>query len=87
MCAPDRIERPTTSTSSCSAASAIISGRLAQPGVDDLEPLVAQAAGEDLRAAVVAVEAGLGDEDADRRVVAHAAPILTVDQSSGAGRD
>ena len=26
MCAPDRIDMPTTSTSSCSAASAIISG-------------------------------------------------------------
>ena len=43
-------------------------GRLAEARVDDLEALVAQAAGEDLRAAVVAVEAGLGDQDLDRAV-------------------
>ena len=43
-------------------------GRLAQAGVDDLEALVAQAAGEHLGAAVVAVEAGLGDEHLDRSV-------------------
>ena len=42
--------------------------RLAEARVDDLEALVAQAAGEDLRAAVVAVEAGLGDQDLDRAV-------------------
>ena len=40
--------------------------RLAQAGVDDLEAFVAEAAGEHLGAAVVAVEAGLGDEDLDR---------------------
>ena len=40
--------------------------RLAQAGVDDLEALVAQAAREHLRATVVAVEAGLGDEHLDR---------------------
>src|SRR5258706_1501410 len=38
-------------------------GGLAEAGVDDLEALVAQASGEDLRAAVVAVEPGLRDED------------------------
>ena len=43
-------------------------GRLAKAGVDDLEALVAQAPGEDLRAAVVAVEAGLRDEHLDRSV-------------------
>ena len=48
---------------------------LPQAGVDDLEPLVAEAASEDLRAAVVPVETRLGDEDADRRV-GHAGPIL-----------
>ena len=41
-------------------------GRLAQARVDDLEALVAQAAGEHLRAAIVAVEAGLRDQDLDR---------------------
>ena len=43
-------------------------GRLAEAGVDDLEALVAQAAGEHLRAAIVAVEPGLGDEHLDRPV-------------------
>ena len=42
--------------------------RLAQARVDDLEALVAQAAREHLGAPVVAVEAGLGDEDLDRSV-------------------
>jgi len=44
-------------------------GRLAKPRVDDLEALVAETAGEDLCAAVVAIEPGLGDEDLDRPVV------------------
>ena len=43
-------------------------GCLAEAGVDDLEPLVAEAPREDLRAAIVAVEAGLGDQDLDRAV-------------------
>ena len=43
-------------------------GRLAQAGVDDLEAFVAQAAGEHLRATIVAIEAGLGDEDLDRAI-------------------
>ena len=43
-------------------------GRLVQAGVDDLDAGVAQRAGHDLRPAVVPVEAGFGDHDADRRV-------------------
>jgi hypothetical protein len=39
-------------------------GCLMQPGVDDLVPGVAQRSGDHLGAAVVAVEARLGDEDA-----------------------
>ena len=65
MWAPDRIERPTTSTSSCTAAVAIISGRLVQPGVDHLHPGVAQRGGHHLGAAVVPVEPRLGHEHAD----------------------
>ena len=38
---------------------------LVQAGVDDLHAGVAQRPGDDLCAAVVAVEAGLGDDDAD----------------------
>ena len=41
-------------------------GRLVQPGVDHLHAGVAQRGGHHLGAAVVAVEAGLGDQDADR---------------------
>jgi len=40
--------------------------RLPQAGVDDVHPGVAQGAGHDLDAAVVAVEADLGEHDADR---------------------
>ena len=43
-------------------------GRLAEARVDDLEALVAEAAREHLGAAVVAVEAGLGDEHLERSV-------------------
>ena len=39
--------------------------RLVQAGVDHLHAGVAQGAGDDLGAAVVPVEAGLGDDDAD----------------------
>ena len=39
-------------------------GRLAQTGVDDLGASVAQRQGDDLGADVVAVEAGLGDQNA-----------------------
>ena len=41
-------------------------GRLVQPGVDDLDAGVTQRSRDDLGAAVVPVEAGLGDHDADR---------------------
>ena len=40
-------------------------GRLPQAGVDDVHAGVAQGAGDDLDAAVVAVEADLGEDDAD----------------------
>lgn len=39
--------------------------RLAQAGVDDLHPMVAQRAGDDLDASVMTIEAGLGHEDPD----------------------
>ncbi len=67
MCAPLRIDRPTTSTSSWIAALAIISGRLVEAGVDDLHPGIAQRRRDDLGTAVVTVESGLGDEHANRR--------------------
>ena len=40
-------------------------GGLAEAGVDDFHAGVAEGAGDDFGAAVVAVEAGFGDEDAD----------------------
>ena len=63
MCAPESSDRPTASASSCRTVSAICSGRLVQPGVDDLEPAVAQRPGDDLGAPIVTVEAGLRDDD------------------------
>ena len=52
-----------TSASSCSAADDDLLRRLPQAGVDDLHAGVAQRARDDLRAAVVAVEPRLGDDD------------------------
>jgi hypothetical protein len=43
---------------------AIISGVWCKAGVDDLHAGVAQRGGDDFRAAIMAIEAGLGDEDA-----------------------
>ena len=63
MCAPDSIDRPIASTSSSTAAAATVVGCLEQPGVDHLVAGVAQDAGDDFDAAVVAVEADLGDQD------------------------
>ncbi len=65
MCAPLRIDRPTTSTSSWIGGGRDHLRRLVQAGVDDLHPGVAQRGGDDLGAAVVAVETGLGDENSD----------------------
>ena len=47
--------------------------RLVQPGVDDLHAGVAQRAGDDLGAAVVTVQTGLGDDDADAAGAGHVA--------------
>ena len=63
MCAPERTDRPTASASSWMAVSTICSGRLVQAGVDDLHAGVAQRPGDHLRAPVVPVQAGLGDDD------------------------
>ena len=50
-------------------------GSLVQARVDDLHAGVAQSPGHDLRAAVVTIETGLGDDDADhaRGGLTHAA--------------
>jgi hypothetical protein len=44
---------------------------LPEAGVDDLHAGIAEGSGDDLGAAVVAVEAGLGDENADWRARRH----------------
>ena len=63
--APDRIDRPMTSASSCSAADDDLLGRLAQAGVDDFHAGVAQRARDDLGAAIVPVEPRLRDDDSE----------------------
>ena len=63
--APDRMDSPTTSTSSWTRRRDDHLGRLADAGVDDLEALVAQPSREHLGAPVMAVEARLGDEHLD----------------------
>ena len=65
MCAPDRIDRPITSASSCSAADDDLLGRLAQAGVDHFHAGVAQRARNHLGAAIVPVEPRLGDDDSN----------------------
>ena len=54
-----------TSASSWSAADDDLLGRLPQAGVDHFHAGVAQRARDDLRATIVAVEAGLRDDDTD----------------------
>jgi hypothetical protein len=44
---------------------------LPQAGVDNFHSGIAQGAGNDFRAAVVAIEAGLGNQDADFAVRGH----------------
>ena len=63
LCAPDSSDSPTASASSCMVVSAICSGVWWRPGVDHLEPVVAQRPGDRLRASIVAVEAGFGHDD------------------------
>ena len=69
MWAPDSIDNPMASTSSSTAAAATVSGVWNKPGVDHLEPGVAEDPGDDLDPAVVAVEADLGDENPARWLV------------------
>ena len=64
MWAPDRHDSPTASTSSWMRGRGDLLGGLVEARVDDLHPGVSQRPGDDLDAAVVAVEAGFGDEDA-----------------------
>ena len=65
MCAPERIDSPIASASSWRAARDDLFRRLPEPGVDDFHAGVTQGARDDLRAAVVPVETGLGDDDSD----------------------
>ena len=62
MWAPERIESPTTSTSSCSRDLGDHLGRLVEARVDDLHTVIAQHARDGLRAAVVTVETGFADQ-------------------------
>ena len=66
MCAPERIERPIGVDVLLDRGLGDHLGRLVQAGVDHLEAGVAERARDDLGAAVVAVEPGLGDQDAER---------------------
>ena len=65
MCAPERIESPTSVDVLLDHGLDDLLGRPVQARVDHLEPGVAQRAGDDLGAAVVTVEAGLGDQNAE----------------------
>ena len=62
-CEPERIDRPTTWTPSCSARRGDLRGRQPDALVDDVHAGVAGAHGDLLGAVGVAVEARLADED------------------------
>ena len=74
MCAPESTDSPIASASSWIAVSTICSGRLVQPGVDDLHAGVAQRAGDHLGTPVMAVQPGLGHHDPDPCL--HFRPLL-----------
>ena len=59
-------------------------GRLVKPGVDDLEARVAQRTRDDLRAAVVPVEPGLGDQHS-QLVLGDTIPLLPISRQIQAG--
>ena len=61
--APDSSDSPTPSASSWRTVSAICSGVWCKPGVDDLEPVIAKRSRDGLGTAVVAIKAGLRDDD------------------------
>ena len=82
MCAPERMLRPMTSTSSWSAASTIIWGVWRMPGVDDVHAGVPERAGDYLGASVMSVQAGLGDKDADRVLGGHGSYLRAVSAST-----
>ena len=65
MCAPERIEMPDGVGVLLDHRGDDLLGRLVEAGVDHLHARVAQRPGDDLGAAVVAIEAGLGDDDTD----------------------
>ena len=65
MCAPERIDRPIDVGVLLERSGDDLLGRLAQARVDDLHAGVAQRARDHLGAAIVPVEAGLGDDDSD----------------------
>jgi len=52
-------------------------GGLTEAGVDDLHSGVAEGSGDDFGAAVVAVKAGLCDQDADWRLISHRAASIS----------
>ncbi len=87
LCAPDKMLRPMTSTSSCNDAFDDHFGSLAQAGVDDFHSGVAQCARDDLGAAIMAVEAGLGDEYANLAVCGHVGMLSAVSAAKGLNRE
>jgi hypothetical protein len=68
MWAPDRIDKPITSASSCSAAVTICSGVCRKARVDHFHPGVAERPGDDFRAPVVTVEPWFGNDYANPTV-------------------
>ena len=85
MCAPDRLDSPSTAASSWRTAPKDRVGRLEDPGVDDLHAGVAQRPRDHLGPAVVAVEARLREDDLDRLFLCSLAPTPRRPSMAGTG--
>ena len=89
MCAPESTDRPDGVGVLLDRRLDDLLRRLVQPGVDHLHARVAQGAGDDLGAAVMTVEPGLGHDDtkgALARALAHGAHTTDPGPSARDGR-
>ena len=86
LCAPERIEMPMASTSSCTRGVDNLLRGLPQAGVDDFHPRIAQGARHNLGPPVVAVQAGFGNQNSNSFVHGHSIPGLSEHCSSNQAR-
>ena len=76
MCAPDRMDRPHRVHVFLDGGGHDLLRGLVQPGVDDLDPGVAQRPGHHLGPAVMAVQPSLRDDHPDLAHAAKGNPVI-----------